>query len=261
MTDTLVVDDRLVQKVQEPDSLPKEALVVKDVHKYYGDSEAVKGISFDIKEGEIFGLIGPNGAGKTTTLRMICTLLQPSSGTITICGHDVVTESAAVRSSISYLPEDAGAYKDLTGRAYLKFMASFFADGEKCTEMVNKAIEMSKLGDRIDSKISTYSKGMSRRLLIARAIMSSPRLAVMDEITSGLDVVNAFEIRELVRSLAKDGVTVLISSHNMFEVESLCDRVAMINHGTIVLSGTPAELKEQYGAANLEEVFVRAVKE
>ena len=127
--------------------------------------------------------------------------------------------------------------------------------------MVEKAIEMSKLGDRIDSKISTYSKGMSRRLLIARAIMSSPRLAVMDEITSGLDVVNAFEIRELVRSLAKDGVTVLISSHNMFEVESLCDRVAMINHGTIVLSGTPAELKEQYGAANLEEVFVRAVKE
>lgn len=238
-----------------------DTLVVKDVRKCYGESEAVKGISFDIREGEIFGLIGPNGAGKTTTLRMICTLLQPTSGTITICGHDVVKEAAEVRASISYLPEDAGAYKELTGRAYLKFMASFFADGKQCSEMVEHAIEISKLGDRIDSKINTYSKGMSRRLLIARAIMNSPRLAVMDEITSGLDVVNAFEIRELVRTLAKNGVTVLISSHNMFEVESLCDRVAMINHGTIVLSGTPEELKKRYDAANLEEVFVRAVKE
>lgn len=236
-------------------------LVVDNVHKYYGESEAVKGISFDVKEGEIFGLIGPNGAGKTTTLRMICTLLQPSSGTITICGHDVVGDASKVRESISYLPEDAGAYKELTGRAYLKFMASFFADGKDCSKMVEKAIEISKLGDRIDSKISTYSKGMSRRLLIARAIMNDPKLAVMDEITSGLDVVNAFEIRELVRSLAKHGVTVLISSHNMFEVESLCDRVAMINHGSIVLSGTPEELKTRYGAANLEEVFVKAVKE
>lgn len=238
-----------------------DALVVKDVHKFYGDSEAVKGISFSIEQGEIFGLIGPNGAGKTTTLRMICTLLEPSSGTISICGYDVVKNSPEVRASISYLPEDAGAYKDLTGRAYLKFMASFFADGEECEKMVQKAIEMSKLGNRIDSKINTYSKGMSRRLLIARAIMSNPRLAVLDEITSGLDVVNAYEIRELVRTLAKNGVTVLISSHNMFEVESLCHRVAMINHGSIVLSGTPEELKAQYGAANLEEVFVKAVKE
>lgn len=238
-----------------------DALVLHDLRKNYGDYEAVKNISFSVKEGEIFGLIGPNGAGKTTTLRMICTLLEPTSGTISVCGHDNRSEAAEVRKMISYLPEDAGAYKELTGRAYLKFMAGFFADGEEFEKIVENAITVSKLGERIDSKVSTYSKGMSRRLLIARAIMASPKLAVMDEITSGLDVISAFEIRELVRELAKSGVTVLISSHNMFEVESLCDRVAMINHGELVLMGTPEDLKMKYDAKNLEEVFVKAVKQ
>ena len=236
-----------------------DTLVLDGIRKTFGEREAVKGISFSVKEGEIFGLIGPNGAGKTTTLRMICTLLEPTSGTIRICGLDNRTESAEVRKIISYLPEDAGAYKDLTGRQYLRFMAGFFADGAEFDTVVEKAITLSKLGDRIDSKVSTYSKGMTRRLLIARAVMASPKLAVMDEITSGLDVMSAFEIREFVRELARNGVTILISSHNMYEVESLCDRVAMINHGEIVLSGTPSELKEEYGAANLEEVFIKAV--
>jgi ABC-2 type transport system ATP-binding protein len=238
-----------------------DALVLDGIRKTYGQREAVKGISFSVREGEIFGLIGPNGAGKTTTLRMICTLLEPTSGTIRICGHDNRLEAAEVRKIISYLPEDAGAYKDLTGRQYLRFMAGFFSDGEEFDRAVDKAIELSKLGDRIDSKVSTYSKGMTRRLLIARAVMASPRLAVMDEITSGLDVMSAYEIREFVRDLARNGTTILISSHNMYEVESLCDRVAMINHGEMVLSGTPAELRERFGAANLEEVFIKAVKE
>ncbi len=237
-----------------------DALVLNDLRKSYGEREAVKGISFSVKEGEIFGLIGPNGAGKTTTLRMICTLLTPTSGTITVCGHDNIAEAAEVRKIISYLPEDAGAYKDLTGRQYLKFMAGFFASGQEFEDMVSKAIELSKLGERIDSKVSTYSKGMARRLLIARAVMASPKLAVMDEITSGLDVMSAYEIREFVRELAREGVTILISSHNMYEVESLCDRVAMINHGSLVLTGTPAELREEYCANNLEEVFIKAVR-
>jgi len=238
-----------------------DALVVKELRKMYGDVEAVKNVSFSVEEGEVFGLIGPNGAGKTTTLRMICTLLRLTSGSITVCGHDVVTESDTVRKMISYLPEDAGAYKNLTGRNYLKFMAGFFADGDQAKAMVEKGIELADLGDRIDSKIDTYSKGMMRRLLIARAIMPSPKIAIMDEVTSGLDVLNAFEIREVIRNIAKNGVTVLISSHNMFEVDILCNRVAMINDGRVVLMGTPAELKEKYGAKDLEEVFVRAVKE
>jgi ABC-2 type transport system ATP-binding protein len=237
-----------------------DALVLTDVRKCYGGHEAVKGISFRVAEGEIFGLIGPNGAGKTTTLRMICTLLSVTSGSIEVCGHDVMTEGDAVRRIISYLPEDSGAYKDLTGRQYIRFMAGFFASGEEFERMAEKGIAMANLGERIDSKVSTYSKGMTRRLLIARAMMPSPKLAVMDEITSGLDVLNAYDIRETVRRIAEGGTTVLISSHNMFEVESLCHRVAMINDGRIVEYGTPDELKEKYGAKNLEEVFVKAVR-
>ena len=237
-----------------------DALVVKDVHKRYGDHEAVKGISFTVHEGEIFGLIGPNGAGKTTTLRMISTLLKISSGTIEVCGYDVSSQSDDVREVICYLPEDAGAYKDMTGRRYLNFMAGFFASGEKKQELVRKAISIADLGPRIDSKVDTYSKGMMRRLLIARAIMPSPKFAILDEVTSGLDVVNAFEIREIIRGIAKNGVTVVMSSHNMFEVDMLCDRVGIINHGDLVGLGTPAELKERYDADTLEEVFVKAVR-
>jgi len=238
-----------------------DALVVKDLHKNYGEREAIKGVNFTVKEGEIFGLIGPNGAGKTTCLRIISTLLSISSGEIKVYGKDVKTESDEVRKIISYLPEDAGAYKDLTGRKYLEFMANFFTDGEENKIMVAKGIEIADLGDRIDSKVDTYSKGMMRRLLIARAIMPNPKLAILDEVTSGLDVINAYEIREIIRNIAKHGVSILISSHNMFEVEILCDHVAMINEGKVVLDGTPKELKEQYGVSNLEEVFVKAVNQ
>ena len=237
-----------------------DALAVNDVHKVFKETEAVKGITFSVKEGEIFGLIGPNGAGKTTTLRMISTLLDISSGSITVYGKDVMTEAEDVRKMISYLPEDAGAYKDLTGRAYLNFMADFFAQGEEKKAMVEKGISIAKLGDRIDSKIDTYSKGMKRRLLIARAIMFDPKLAIMDEVTSGLDVANAFEVREIIRNIAKSGTSVIISSHNMFEVELLCERVAMINKGQIVLEGTPQELLQKFEAKNLEEVFMKVVR-
>jgi len=237
-----------------------DAIVLKDVYKTFGTKEAVRGVNLTVKEGEIFGLIGPNGAGKTTTLRMMCTLLRISSGEITICGHNVTKEPDAVRRCISYLPEDTGAYKNLTGRNYLKFVSGFYADGEYQKIMQNRGMEIAGLGNRIDSKVSTYSKGMTRRLLIARAIMTSPRLAIMDEVTSGLDVVNAFDVRNLIRGMAANGVTVLISSHNMFEVELLCDRVAMIDKGVIINTGTPTELMEEYSAGNLEEVFVKAVR-
>ena len=236
------------------------ALAVNDVHKVFKETEAVKGVSFNVKQGEIFGLIGPNGAGKTTTLRMISTLLDISSGSITVYGRDVKTESEEVRKMISYLPEDAGAYKDLTGRAYLDFMADFFAQGEEKKAMIEKGISIAKLGERIDSKIDTYSKGMKRRLLIARAIMFNPKLAIMDEVTSGLDVANAFEVREIIRNIAKSGTSVIISSHNMFEVELLCERIAMINKGQIVLEGTPQELLQKFDAKNLEEVFMKVVR-
>ncbi|MBE6528923.1 MAG: ABC transporter ATP-binding protein [Thermoplasmata archaeon] len=237
-----------------------DALVLKDVRKSYGQREAVHGVSLTVREGEVFGLIGHNGAGKTTMLRMISTILTITSGTIEVYGKDVAKEPDEVRQLISYLPEDAGAYKDMTGRRYLTFIANFFRSGKERDAMVQKGIDIADLGDRIDSRIDTYSKGMMRRLLIARAIMTSPKLAILDEVTSGLDVINAYEIREIIRQIADSGVTIIMSSHNMFEVDMVCDRVGMVDQGNLIDVGTPDELKRKYGKSTLEEVFVTAVK-
>ncbi len=234
---------------------------VEGLEKDYGKVKALKGISFSIKEGEIFGLIGPNGAGKSTTLKILSTLLKPTGGKAEIDGHDVVNEADEVRALISYLPEEAGAYKNLTGKEYLEFMAKLYAKDEaKAREMLELGIELSGLGERLDDKVSTYSKGMTRKLLIARALMVRPKLAILDEPASGLDIVNAYAIRQMIRRFAREeDVTFLLSSHNMLEVEYLCHRVALINKGQIVDAGTPRELKKKYRAENLEEVFMRAV--
>jgi len=236
------------------------AVEVKDLIKNYGNFQAVKGITFDVKEGEVYGLIGPNGAGKTTTLRILATLLEVTSGSIKVQGIDLRQRPDEVRKVISYLPEDAGAYKHLRGRDYLRFIAQFFAEGKNVDELVARGLEIADLGKRIDDKVETYSKGMTRRLLVARALMVKPKLAILDELTSGLDVLNAQEIRRTVKSFASQGTTMLISSHNMLEVELLCDRIALINDGLIVAEGTPSELKRRYDAQNIEEVFVKVVR-
>ncbi|MCK5031396.1 MAG: ABC transporter ATP-binding protein, partial [Thermoplasmatales archaeon] len=231
---------------------------VKNLVKNFGTTKAVKGISFTIDKGEIFGLIGPNGAGKTTALRVVSTLLQINSGEVRIMEHDVKKQSDEVRKLISYLPEDAGAYKTLTGRGYLTFIANFFAE-KNTRKMVEKGIEIADLGERIDDKVDTYSKGMKRRLLVGRALMTDPKLAILDEPTSGLDVINAQEVRKIIKDTARKGTTVLLSSHNMLEVEYLCDRIALIDEGIIVEEGKPKALMKKYNANNIEEVFTRVV--
>ena len=237
------------------------AVEIKNLVKDYGNIRALKGISFTIEEGEIFGLIGPNGAGKTTTLRIIATLLSPTEGEVKVFGYDVRREGDKVREIISYLPEEAGAYKNLTGMDYISFMASLYAKDERETkEFVERALDIAGLGPRIGDKISTYSKGMVRKLLLARALMTFPKLAILDEPTSGLDVINSIEIRKLIRDFTKKGVTVLLSSHNMLEVEFLSDRIALIDKGEILEMGKPEELKEKYNARNIEEVFMGVVK-
>ena len=236
------------------------AIEVKNLVKNFGSFQAVKDISFSINEGEIFGLIGPNGAGKTTTLRIVSTLLTITNGSVTILGFDLAKQSGDNRKIISYLPEDAGAYKNLTGRGYLQFIANFF-DSKQHRQMVEKGIQITDLGGRIDDRVDTYSKGMMRRLLVGRALMTNPRVAVLDEPTAGLDVINAQEIRKLIKDTAKNGTTVLLSSHNMLEVEYLCDRIALISEGKIVEEGKPRALMEKYKARNIEEVFIEVVHE
>lgn len=236
------------------------SVVVEDLFKDFGTFKALKGVSFSVKTGEVFGLIGPNGAGKTTTLRVIATLLRITSGTVTVLGKDISKEPEEVRKILSYLPEDAGAYKNLTGREYLMFMANFFAEHHDADTILKTGMAIADLGDRIDDKVQTYSKGMARRLLVGRALMTRPKLAILDELTSGLDVINAQEIRKITKLSAKSGTTILLSSHNMLEVELMCDRIALINDGRVVEMGTPAELKSKYDAPNIEEVFVKVVE-
>ena len=231
---------------------------VRALRKSFGEIEAVAGIDFDIAPGEIYALIGPNGAGKTTTLRMVATILHPTAGTIEVDGIDVARDPDRVRSIISYLPEEAGAYKNMKAIDYLYFVARvFFADRARVEEAVAVAREVSGLGARLNDKLGSYSKGMTRKLLLSRTVMTRPRLAILDEPTSGLDVLNALEVRDRVRELAQQGMSVLLSSHNMLEIEYLSDRVGLIDHGVIRDTGTPAELKERHSAANLEEVFGR----
>jgi len=237
------------------------AVKVEALEKDYGKVKALKGISFEIKEGEIFGLIGPNGAGKSTTLKILATLLTPTGGRAEVFGYDVVKDGDEVRKLISYLPEEAGAYKNLKGIEYLQFMAKLYAKtGKSYEEMLEVGVKLSGLESRLNDKVSTYSKGMTRKLLLARALMVEPKLAILDEPASGLDIINAYSIRQTIKQFAKEkGITFLVSSHNMLEVEFLCDRVALINEGVIVETGTPKELKEKYEAENLEEVFMSIV--
>jgi len=239
----------------------ENVLVVEGLRKFYGGLEALKGVSFEVGHGEIFALIGPNGAGKTTTLRVVATLLTATTGKITLLGYDLKTEPEKFRENISYLPEEAGAYRNLKAGDYLKFMAGFYSeDPAKTSEYIKRAEEICGLGARLKDKVGTYSKGMVRKLLLGRALMTKPALTILDEPTSGLDVINSLEVREIIKRYAREGISVLLSSHNMLEIEYLSDRVALIDKGVILDSGTPAVLKEKYKADNLETVFRSALR-
>ncbi|MCR4795580.1 MAG: ABC transporter ATP-binding protein [Ruminococcus sp.] len=238
-------------------------LEVKGLTKQYTKVLAVDNISFEIGEGEIFALIGPNGAGKTTTIRMISTLLKPTDGDAIVAGHSVIKAPEKVRECITYLPDEAGAYKQMTGIKYLRFMAGLFTtDIDGINACVDRAKAICGLGDRLNDKIGSYSRGMIRKLLLARAVMTKPKLAILDEPTSGLDVLNAIEIRKMIKKLAEEeGMSFLLSSHNMLEIEFVSDRVGIVSKGHLMVTGRTDELKERYNAPNLEEVFERVVNE
>jgi ABC-2 type transport system ATP-binding protein len=202
------------------------AVEVKALVKQFGNICALDELSFNVEKGEIYGLIGPNGAGKTTTLRTISTLIMPTSGSVEIFGLETVAQAAEVRKIISYLPEEAGAYPNLSGNEYLTFMAKFNTKNQsELRETVKEAAGISGL-----------------------------------EPASGLDVLHAYHVREIIKTYVKQHeVTVLLSSHNMLEVEYLCDRVALLNKGKIVVEGKPEELLKRYESENLEEVFAKVV--
>ena len=195
-------------------------------------------------------------------LRILATILKPSYGDVRVFGLNVVKEASKVRELISYLPEEADLYRRLTGYENLMFFARMYSSVKKdVEEMVEFGIKLSGLGNRIHDRAETYSKGMRRRLALARTLMVKPRLAILDEPTAGLDVYASVKVRNAIKMFVKEtGSTVLLSSHNMLEVEYLCDRVAFICKGRILDEGNPNALKRKYNAKNLEEAFIRVVQ-
>ena len=238
------------------------ALDVQHLVKSYGQKQAVKDVSFQIPEGQIFGLMGMNGAGKTTILRMLATLLRPDSGDALIAGNSIVKNPEKVRACISYLPDEAGAYRSMTGKNYLKFIAGlYFKEEAEQKACVTLGTEICGLGDALEKKIHTYSRGMTRKLVLARTVMTKPRLAILDEPTSGLDVLNSLDIRKTIRHCAEEyGTAFLLSSHHMQEVETTADRGAIMKDGVFLAEGTPQELLSEYQATTLEEAFEKAVR-
>lgn len=236
-----------------------ESVLARDLRKSFGKHEALRGLTLEAAEGEVFGVVGPNGSGKTTTLRILATLIRPDSGTIEINGIDALRYPERVRRIISYVAEESGTYKNITGLEYLQMVASIYSEDEAVQrDMVEAGVELSGLAERIRDRTKTYSKGMKRRLEVARALMVKPRVAILDEPTANLDVTYAHYIRQGIRDYVRaSGATAIVSSHNMFEVEELCDRVALIYMGSVVSVGTPQELKG--GHRTLEEAFLEMI--
>jgi ABC-2 type transport system ATP-binding protein len=223
--------------------------------------EAVRGVSFEIQEGELFGLLGPNGAGKTTTIKMLITLLIPTKGTARVLGHDVVKEAREVRKQIGYVfGGERGVYERLSGYDNLRYFAELYGVPPKeIRPRIDYLLELVGLKGREQERTEGYSRGMKQRLHIARGLLHDPPVVFLDEPTIGLDPVGARELRATIASLADAGKTILLTTHYMFEADALCDRIAVINRGEIVAHGTPADLKRGVAEGTIVEVEVFGV--
>src|SRR5215207_65254 len=225
------------------------------------DVEAVRGVSFGIEQGELFGLLGPNGAGKTTTIKMLITLLIPTKGTASVLGFDVVKDAREVRRRIGYVfGGERGVYERLSGYDNLRYFAELYGVPPKeIRSRIDYLLELVGLKGREQERAEGYSRGMKQRLHIARGLLHDPPVVFLDEPTIGLDPIGARELRATIASLAEAGKTILLTTHYMFEADALCDRIAVINRGQIVAEGTPAQLKQNVAEGAVVEVEVFGV--
>ncbi|WP_027410518.1 ABC transporter ATP-binding protein [Anoxybacteroides tepidamans] len=223
----------------------RETLIVQEVRKAIGKKEIIKGLSFTLKEGEVFGFLGPNGAGKTTTIRMLVGLIKPTSGCITICGFDLQRQFSEAIRHIGCIVENPELYPYLSGWENLEHFARMVPNISK--ERIQEVVELVGLQNRIHDRVRTYSLGMRQRLGIAQALLGKPKVLILDEPTNGLDPVGIREMREFIRFLAeKEGLSVLVSSHLLSEIQLMCDRVAIMAKGQIIRIDTVDNLlKEQ----------------
>ncbi len=223
-------------------------LEVNNLVKKYGDFTAVKGISFDIREGEIFSLLGPNGAGKTTTISMLSTLYDPTDGDAVIAGHSIKKYPMAVRQVIGVVPQDLALYEELTARENLEFWGQMYGLGGKpLASRIDEVLEQIGLTDKAKNRVKTYSGGMKRRVNIGVGLLHKPRLLFMDEPTVGIDPQSRRAILDTVKALNAQGMTVLYTTHYMEEAAELSNRVGIIDHGELIALGTQDELTRQVG--------------
>jgi ABC-2 type transport system ATP-binding protein len=240
----------------------RDIVVVTGLVKRFGDNTAVDGVDFRIREGEVFGLLGPNGAGKTTVISMISCLLTPTEGTIVVDGALTSKDPGAVKRALGVVPQEIALYPTLTAAENLKFWGRMYGlAGKLLEERVAEALDTAGLADRANERVETYSGGMKRRINIAAGIMHHPRVLIMDEPTVGIDPQSRNHILETVKELNRRGMTVLYTSHYMDEVEFLCDRVAIMDHGKEIALGTVEELKRLVGDENVISVRVVEVPE
>ena len=234
----------------------EKAIIVRDLRRVYSTSkgvfrktrnivEAVKGISFDVDYGELFGLVGPNGAGKTTTIKMLTTLLTPTSGEAKVLGYDIAHHIMEIRRRIGIIfGGERGLYYRVSGRENLRYFADLYGVSlSKREKRINNLLQMVGLSDRADERVEGYSRGMKQRLHIAKGLVNDPPLIFMDEPTIGLDPEAARETRSMIKNLVGEGKTILLTTHYMFEADELCERIGVISGGKIVALDTPSALK------------------
>ena len=237
---------------------------LKGLTKRYGNLVAVDNLNLLIPKGEIFGFIGPNGAGKTTTINMIGGILAPTSGTVMICGINMESDPEKAKRKIGFIPERPYLYEKLTGMEFLKFIADLYGVGEDVFLIKSQEkLEMFFLSDWSDDLIESYSHGMKQRLVMAAALVHDPEVIIVDEPMVGLDPLAIKMVKNLFRNLAKQGVTIFISTHTLKVAEDICDRIGIIHKGSLIASGTPEELKRQVNEtdADLEQVFIRLTEQ
>src|SRR5690554_274186 len=216
---------------------------IENLIKYYGEKAALKGINLEIKKGEIFGLLGPNGAGKTTTIKILTGQVLPQSGKVEIMGKDLFTKGEELKPQFGVVPEDTNLYERLTVEQNLSFFCRLY----QCDlNRIKKYLKEVQLDEERNTRIKNLSKGMKQKILLLRALLHSPNILFLDEPTSGLDPSSAESIHKILRKLNEQGISILLTSHNMEEVDKLCHRVAFLDRGEIVVQGNPEDLKLKY---------------
>lgn len=226
--------------------------------KRYGDKLAVDDVSFQVNAGEIFGFLGPNGAGKSTTIKMIVGLLHPTSGTVKVGGYDVVTQSVQAKAACGYVPDEPNLYAKLTGRELMRFVGDLY--GLDRAQTVRRSEELLRLFGLVEAgndTTDTYSHGMKQKTSLAAALVHDPKILILDEPTVGLDPKSARLIKDILRQIAERGAAVMLSTHILEIAQNMCDRIAIINQGKVIASGTMEELRQLgQGESSLEDIFL-----